>query len=959
MSEPLWPQANLEGIHMPEAWDLPTPPAASTDPPAVPNGGRNVVYVCLIDNGVQLTHGELNHGAENFGWDVAGGVATNAPLGLAGEGAHATACAGIIGADWGAASGIGVVGIARHVRLHSVAVAQPTSGPNLVLAITEARTRALPNSGAGHRRVILLSGRLSIAVGDQAAVQTAIEAALADDIAVCVATGDTDVATLPFPATLPGIIVVGAVTAGAGALRVTGAATGPGTAPVGATWGSRYDATGQFVVAPGTAIKTTDITAANGYNTTAVNPNYIQTFSGTGAAATHAAGVAALLLSHNSRLTADDLRCLLYRTAEKISSYVFVADAAHPDGDWHDEVGYGRIHAEHAVTAARTSKVRVEVIAGGSGTTVSLPDVPYRRTQVATLRLHHDNDNLTSPVEYTLPALPANFLWAGAPGTIAVTAVAAGGVGHVDVTIEYTAPSATGSHGGTITITTDDAFTASVNVLLQANSVPPPIVHSVLVLDRSGSMAGTTADTGATRSEAVEDAARLFVDLLEDEDNIGIVRFDDRYRNPEDILLGMTLAGPIGSRAALRNSVTTGTPLAPDGYTTIAGGMILGMEVLDALASTSPTHRRAMIVMTDGHHNTPPAFSAALADINAATNGVPRVFAIGVGLDTIDSEFDDIVTVTSGYKYQTGPIVTDLLVRELFMKVLSNSADADFALDPELVAMPGQKQATEVVIGDTDFQVDFVLLFRREKARKHQPKIWLEAPDGAIVQAADILAGTVNNIRGALDRTHLVLRCLLPPFAAPRAHVGTWKVWLENTSPPDGNDQKGLNLAYSVMAMVKSDLKLRGHISHPDRKVGKPFKIVAEPTLYGAPVVLAHDPDARVKRPDGVVRLVPLTRDTNGAYTGEMTDTGLVGVYTVDIDATAVSPAGLKLNRYLQLQTMVGSSDGTITSTTDTPEGGTGTGTGGSRPGCLVAVWCGFWRFWGRLFCCGCGRQRR
>jgi hypothetical protein len=959
--EPLWPQANLQNIHMEAAWDLPVPPAASSDPPAEPNGGKNVVYVCLIDNGVQLAHGELAPIAEHLGWNPITDTAANAPLALAGEGAHATACAGIIAAGWANATGIGVVGIARNVRLHSVVVPQPMSGPNLVLAITEARTRVLPNNGAGHRRVILICGRLNIAAADQAAVQAAIVAAIAADIAVVLATGDADAATLSFPASLelPGLVVVGAVTPGTGALRVSGAATGPGTAPVGASWGSSYDPAGQFVVAPGTAVRTTDLTAANGYNTSAANPNYVQTFGGTGAAATHAAGVAALLLSHNARLTADDVRCLLYRTAEKISSYTFAANAAHPDGNWHDQAGYGRIDAQQAVLAARTSKAQVTVTLGGSGTTVNLPGVPYRRTAVATIRLRHNNSRLTSSVKYTLPALPASFAWAASTpaNPIEVVSTAAGGAGFVDVTLEYTAPSATGTNGGTIAIATDDLWTPSVNVVLNASSVPPPIVDTVLVLDRSGSMSATTV-AGVQRWEAVTAAADLFITLLEDEDQLGIVRFDNRWDvSTGDRLIAMTLAGPMGSRTALRNALTAGSPLAPSGSTSIAGGMKLGMSVLEALSNPSG-RRRAMLVMTDGHHNTSPDYPSAYADINAAAQGVPRVFALGVGLDTVDAEFDAIVSVTKGYTYQTGTVITDTEIQELFTKVLSNVADADFADDPLLVLQPGQSGGTQVVVGDTDFQVDFILLFgSKPPAARKYADIALEAPSGAQFAVSDIIAGSVPNMKGESRPGHVVLRVLLPAFAAkPRDHIGTWKVTVKNGSKA-GNELAASNgrepgtFSCSIMSMVKSDLRLRGHLVHGTRDPGEPFGIVVEPTLYGAPVKLNGAPDAHVTRPDGTTRIVSLAANAAGQYVGQLTDTGLGGLYSVDVEAQVTTPAGINLKRFLRLQTrVVVPGQGGLGSDGETPEGGSRPDQG--RPG----LWC---RFWCRFFCLDCRGRRR
>src|SRR6187401_1640 len=98
--EHLWPQQNLVDIHMGTAWDRPAPPATVGDAPLDPSGGHQNVYVCVIDNGVQMTHVEITR-AGNVGWDLVGAAATTAPLSLLGEGAHATASAGIALAEWG------------------------------------------------------------------------------------------------------------------------------------------------------------------------------------------------------------------------------------------------------------------------------------------------------------------------------------------------------------------------------------------------------------------------------------------------------------------------------------------------------------------------------------------------------------------------------------------------------------------------------------------------------------------------------------------------------------------------------------------------------------------------------------------------------------------------------------------------------------------------------------------
>ncbi len=77
--------------------------------------------------------------------------------------------------------------------------------------------------------------------------------------------------------------------------------------------------------------------------------NYSHTFGGTSAATPLASGVAALMLSENPNLTADQVRTLMRQTCQKIGDDPYVNDR-------NDQYGYGRIDAAAAVSAARAAK---------------------------------------------------------------------------------------------------------------------------------------------------------------------------------------------------------------------------------------------------------------------------------------------------------------------------------------------------------------------------------------------------------------------------------------------------------------------------------------------------------------------------------------------------------------------------------------------------------------------------
>jgi subtilisin family serine protease len=104
-------------------------------------------------------------------------------------------------------------------------------------------------------------------------------------------------------------------------------------------------------VAPGNDIWTTDRMGSAGYASwNDEYSNYVAE-SGTSYASSLAAGVAALMLSKNSELTADEVRSVMQQTCRKIGDVVYGANGLN------EYYGYGCIDAGAAVDAIRTTNV--------------------------------------------------------------------------------------------------------------------------------------------------------------------------------------------------------------------------------------------------------------------------------------------------------------------------------------------------------------------------------------------------------------------------------------------------------------------------------------------------------------------------------------------------------------------------------------------------------------------------
>jgi len=110
---------------------------------------------------------------------------------------------------------------------------------------------------------------------------------------------------------------------------------------------SQYGPKLDFVAPSNGGAKDKGITTTDRMGKAGANPgNYSFDFGGTSAATPLASGVAALILSANPNLTAEEVRTTMRQTCQKIG------ETPYTDGR-NDYYGYGRLDAEAAVKAAR------------------------------------------------------------------------------------------------------------------------------------------------------------------------------------------------------------------------------------------------------------------------------------------------------------------------------------------------------------------------------------------------------------------------------------------------------------------------------------------------------------------------------------------------------------------------------------------------------------------------------
>lgn len=264
---------------------------------------------------------------------------------------HGTRVAGILAAGFNnqdaKGNGIGIAGLAGTCRLVPLVFPNETD-IELASALNYAADHwAQPNPGSTTTtaRVVCLSWGLEEQdedIVDLEQIGSAICNCAANGLIICAAAKNNGVEGVAYPARHPMVIACGASSKPDAGIekRRSDSNYGPELS----------------VVAPGDRIPTTN-SAYSGAGTLLSSRDPYYFFNHTSAATPHVAGLAALLLSINPGLTNRQVRKVIERTADKINdqssggTYTYVP-STHPNGSWHNEVGYGRINVLRALEMA-------------------------------------------------------------------------------------------------------------------------------------------------------------------------------------------------------------------------------------------------------------------------------------------------------------------------------------------------------------------------------------------------------------------------------------------------------------------------------------------------------------------------------------------------------------------------------------------------------------------------------
>jgi|GEM_PF-1488499 len=226
--------------------------------------------------------------------------------------------------------------------------------------------------------------------------------------------------------------------------------------------------------------------------------DYKMNFGGTSAATPLAAGIAALMLSQNPSLTADEIRTLMHQTCDQVGGVTYAADGTHP------MYGYGRVNAAKAVASALPS-----LSIQAANVFLKATDGATPMTFVITLDQATVRD-VTVDIAATDGTAVAGTNYLATPATLTIPA------GSTSVNYTVTIPGGgLAPPGAMFTVTLANPTNAALGVSFAAGTIYPLPSVSIQGVSIAESAAGTSSqavfvinlDTPTVREVTVDVAA--------------------------------------------------------------------------------------------------------------------------------------------------------------------------------------------------------------------------------------------------------------------------------------------------------------------------------------------------------------------------------------------------------------------------------------------------------------------
>lgn len=415
------------------------------------------------------------------------------------------------------------------------------------------------------------------------------------------------------------------------------------------------------------------------------------------------------------------------------------------------------------------------------------------------------------------------------------------------------APTAVGSYSMTMGVTSNDLTHPTDSVLMTCKGVAPVPIDSVLVLDRSGSMADQIGGAGVHKIDALRQAASLFVDLLNMRagtspppggDKVAVVKYNDT--NSVYVPLGAPF-DPTTDPRLQDGAQGDLARLKPDNATGIGGAMQTGAGLI---VGSAPDRKHVMVVLTDGIENRTPW----IADVMNGPNSIPakdpllKIYSLGLGPDNEINAgaLQSITNQTNGF-HQVANVLDDIHTFDLeafFFKIFTASTDWQMVVDPTFVA---DLSSPNPIIIDTarvtTSDKSAVFLALDNPAVRGYYTLELVDPNGNVIIPGSTVGGVPVHVQTHND--YRIVRVIFPDISKSSSYIGDWVLRLTPNGKVPGRPGlssvggnaggAGIHVPIGFAAAVASDFKLAVTATAPSYVPGADITLTAAMTDRGWP----------------------------------------------------------------------------------------------------------------------------
>lgn len=434
---------------------------------------------------------------------------------------------------------------------------------------------------------------------------------------------------------------------------------------------------------------------------------------------------------------------------------------------------------------------------------------------------------------------------------------------------------------------------------LRAHSIHRPTVAVQMVLDQSGSMAYPAGTSGLTRLEVLKDAANLFATVIQNNNGLGIVRFDaDAYPPNHPTFGGMPIT-KILSDAERNTAHAAINAHGAHGATSVGDGLIMGHSQIVALPAASYDNA-AILLLTDGIENRPETILSAIS-AGAVDN---RTFAVGLGNEfQVNTGALNSISGSTGGNLLLSGILTNgtddfFRVKKFFLQILAAVTNISIVRDPVGYINGGTKIKIPFLLSEADINCRVILLTDFPVV-----KLSVETPDGKVIDEANAAGfGVTFKTSGSTKTASFNLPIA---FQAKKIQAGTWNAVLEidaalfkrtlsvlrDKDPAAAANLQGKGARYCVSIHSFSNLRMNASVSQNAYDPGSTFTLRAKLKEYDLPVDKRAAVNAHLEYPDHTHGVLPLAEIQPGVFEATMV-ANMPGIYRFTTEAKGVTYRG-------------------------------------------------------------------